>query len=118
MTDEELLSRACHVLHERNHPDFSSYTVEIDGVKLKLGGMHGAYTAYWNPLIDDAHAFRLASFFRIWPKACDRCVVCGVEKVNDSECKLIQEFYSDHNFDECKATRRAIVRAVASMYKE
>lgn len=59
----------------------------------------------WNPLLDDGDALRLA-------------VKLGVNIESYSDTVSADGIHEDRGFDDCAATRRAIVRAAAAIGKE
>ena len=67
---------------------------------------------YWNPLEDDADAFRLAVQLELDIEFTEDCVFAnGIDIQN-------YQLYEWHNDDKAKATRRAIVRAAAEIGKQ
>ena len=75
---------------------------------------------YWNPLIDDGDALRLAvslklEIYHAWDEVNQVCV--GYPKVGKerTDISYVIESYKDSNISE--ATRRAIVRAAAEIGK-
>lgn len=111
MNDRELLESAARAV---------GYEIEhYRGAREKLtivppGGIN---FVFWNPLIDDGDAFRLATKLGLMPMhnvtLGDVHVFC--EEING---ELPGECYDDHNGDRCAATRRAIVRAAAEIGKK
>lgn len=81
----------------------------------------GNYGAWWNPLTNDADAFRLAVKLNLHVDANElECVVFIHGNFGKDEngkkitCKMIEEV---HGTDPLTATRRAIVRAAAEIGK-
>ena len=86
MTDRELLELAAKAVVNKSWHGNESY-------------MRG-FMSTWNPLTNDADAFRLMVDLRLWR---DNQDICCIERVED------------HNGDAYAATRRAIVRAAAEI---
>lgn len=71
-------------------------------------GLHMKSGPFWNPLIDDGDALRLAvKLSLLIDTAYNGCTAVG----SASLCEILEP----HNGDHCAATRRAIVRAAAAM---
>lgn len=119
MTDRELLEAAAKAagMHANTWADIGTLLPAKGGWVQFIG--HGT-AVIWNPLVDDAEAFRLAVKLRLdidngSPSDGNRYVCayrCGIAMVRDpvSEIEEIE--------DECQrlaATRRAIVRAAAEI---
>jgi hypothetical protein len=60
MIDKELLELAAKAMQATKDPDFQQYSNFAGVVTLVLGPKHGGFTRHWDPLHDDADAFRLA----------------------------------------------------------
>lgn len=114
MTDRELLKSAAKAI------GYTAYFNKADACQLSTDGTENGYVQFWNPLTDDGDALRLAVKLRLdidngSPSDGNRYVCayrCGIAMVRDpvSEIEEIE--------DECQrlaATRRAIVRAAASI---
>lgn len=72
----------------------------------------GAYTGIWNPLIDDGDALRLAVKLGITPHQYSTCVAAKRHRGDGIDCE------ESFGTDPYAATRRAIVRAAASIGKD
>jgi hypothetical protein len=105
MTDHELLEYAAKAA------GFVNYSVSDTGVCVELGSRSGAVTSYWNPLVDDGDALRLAVTLGL--------MVDISLHMKESEAGGNGAIYQCelHNLDSYAATRRAIVRAAAEIGK-
>ena len=65
---------------------------------------------WWNPLIDDGQALRLAVKLRL-------TLLLEIPRIGIGPALPGVEMYVDEGEDECAATRRAIVRAAAEIGK-
>ena len=71
----------------------------------------GGLIQYWNPLKDDGDALRLAVKLGL-----DLLIYAdGAEALSKTASPILEDAYKDHGMDVCAATRRAIVRAAASI---
>jgi hypothetical protein len=109
MTDRELLelaAKAAGIDAEWHNDDDADFDAAHEGMFLK-GERGPDNSKYWNPLMCDGDALRLAVKlgFEIvqFPKHVRVCA-------NDGE-----DFHVNHQDDPCAATRRAIVRAAAEI---
>ena len=103
MTDQQLLELAAKAA------GFLNWTpTEPAGLHIETGSRRGATGFYWNPLVDDGDALRLAVKLRL-------DVMCHEIGAHvDNEMSYSSEV--SHN-DPFAATRRAIVRAAAEIGK-
>ena len=104
MTDHELLEAAAKA---------AGYEYGEDVVWVDAANGIGGNWEFWNPLIDDGDALRLAVKLQFNVCHYGDCVVAGHWKTppnTDSE-----EWTGMIGADACAATRRAIVRAAAAM---
>ena len=114
MTDQELLELAAKAAGL----NIKAQSVNADDIwiGLVIGEKHTRGKKFWNPLIDDGDALRLAvkigkrDYFGIEiQKGCTQAT--SFEPWEHCE-------YEDHSNDPYAATRRAIVRAAAEIGKE
>jgi hypothetical protein len=110
MNDRELLTWAAKAAGVRCDGFTHDGWVKTDGPTL-----HGAptYTA-WNPLVDDANAFRLAVKLNL-------CVDAIANERTEAMWVIgtvIDSVQEPHEGDACAATRRAIVRAAAAIEEQ
>jgi hypothetical protein len=68
--------------------------------------------AFWNPLLDDGDAFRLAAKLGLELRMSSEFVIVVIPRYTDNEA------FEPKNDDPYAATRRAIVRAAAEIGKE
>jgi len=111
MNDKELLelaAKAAGIECEWSNDD-------DDGMWL-MGERSPDNSRYWNPLTDDGDALRLAVKLEL--------NVCydGLDAINSGGCGVVtkdeRKFFEPTNGDPYAATRRAIVRAAASIGKD
>jgi hypothetical protein len=100
MTDRELLELAAK---SAGNPR---------GTSVAGGGLLMANDLYWNPLIDDGDALRLAVKLRLSVNIEEATV-----NVYDWDSKMTQVWASEYS-DANEATRRAVVRAAAELGKK
>ena len=98
MTDKELLELAAKAI------GLETYAV------MRADWLNGCST-YWNPLVDDADAFRLASTLNLY-------INCDMVLVGHPKLTKGIEFDGYPEKDKYAATRRAIVREAAEIGKE
>jgi len=108
MTDSELLALAA-----RAHGDLE-YVPEIGWIHVSPDGTRGAW---WNPLKDDADAFRLVVKLCLLLNSFRDRHETWVQFLNHDERKWIT-IKESHGDNDNAATRRAIVRAAAEIGKE
>lgn len=85
------------------------------GQKLKNGGIwnYQSDSPLWNPLEDDADAFRLAVQLKFHTMTGEACAISGA---SEDDTDVLIKFSAVHG-DEYAATRRAIVIAAAEIGK-
>ena len=112
MTDRELLELAAKAagIDAEFHPELGSpeFQASREGMFLK-GKRSPDNGKYWNPLIDDAGAFRLAVKLNLLidcASHCARPIPDGIP------------WQDGNDLDPYAATRRAIVRAAAELAKQ
>ena len=106
MTDRELLERAAKAagIDAAWHPDYENDAAH-DGMWLK-GNRSPDNSKYWNPLLNDGDALRLAVVLRI-----SLDMLTYIVDATTGTVMCHEPWDDDHN----AATRRAIVRAAAAM---
>lgn len=108
MTDKELLELATLAMQRAGYVEFNNFEVlDNNTVILYTGSSRSVESVYWMPLHDDGHAFRLGNALQI-------DILHNWESVTAQWAigKFCREKCTDETRD--KATRRAIVRAVAN----
>jgi hypothetical protein len=106
MTDRELLERAAKAAGLRYIKPTEDYSGALG---LALCDEHERWTADWNPLADDGDALRLAVRLNM-------TVQCSYSSVWVERAVPATEVVETHNNkDPLAATRRAIVRAAATL---
>lgn len=85
--------------------------VEMAHLRSETFGEIGGYNE-WNPLEDDGDALRLVTKLRMHFEIVDGWSVCYAGTV------MAEQFSERHGVDADAATRRAIVRAAASLAKD
>jgi hypothetical protein len=100
MTDRELLELAAKAA------GYLNWTPSASGLHIETGSHKGSSGFYWNPLIDDADAFRLAVKLRM-----------DLMLYSTTKSAFIkgQQYAEKEGNDPYAATRRAIVRAAAEI---
>ena len=97
MKDRELLELAAKAAGIQN------YTMLGDALFVETGVAQGDSGYYWQPLVDDGHALRLAVMLEM-------DVMCASVR---TDCGIVETIHA--GTDPFDATRRAIVRAAAEI---
>jgi hypothetical protein len=109
MTDRELLERAAHAAgYGDGHYEDGSWLEVRYGYTAALYLAHDDVDGYWNPLEHDGQALRLANKLELTIRH-----IAGAVIVRRHEEVATTERHCMNDVD--AATRRAIVRAVASL---
>lgn len=108
MTDKELLEMAAKAAGITHHGSKGCSGIWIGHGNIFTGRLH---SPVWNPLTDDGDALRLAVKLQLSMDLFDDAIAVGCTP-NDNECEQVSEPVGS---DQYTATRRAIVRAAASM---
>jgi hypothetical protein len=103
-TDKELLESAAKVAGVVG--EYRTEHMCFNGDWLDVTAIHGD-EGFWNPLGDDGDAFRLAVALDM-----EINIESGFGYTRADDC------YEDHGSDAAAATRRAVVRAAASLASE
>lgn len=105
MIDRELLELAAKAA------GYLNWTPSTEGLQIETGSSRGATGFHWNPLVDDADAFRLAVKLEM-------DIEITIDQLNH---KWVWVYLGRHALTEScgndpyTATRRAIVRAAAEI---
>ena len=109
MTDRELLELAAKAAGILPLPDEKELDFAVDGSLMICGG---GDLEYWNPLVDDADALRLA--VRLHFAIDIGVMLTSIDGMQEGDKGIASE---PHGEDPEAATRRAIVRAAADIGK-
>jgi hypothetical protein len=109
MNDRELLELAARA-GGMGELVFLSETQRYAVVWLPVGADNNEW-CFWNPIVDDGDALRLAVKLEL-----DLLIYAdGAEVLSKTSSPILEDAYKDHGMDVCAATRRAIVRAAAAI---
>jgi hypothetical protein len=121
MTDAELIEAAARAIGKPGFYDayWEGFKSPVAAGEMPDEGVDasGAYT-FWNPLVDDGDALRLAVKLKIWIRYRDDASVnaCWYDEKGFFAGNVTEEFGSLRSGDEPNAhARRAIVRAAAAL---
>ena len=111
MTDRELLEKAAKAAGIEVIRWHRMYEPSPDSVDMAVCKNHGGEEFWWNPLVDDGYALRLAVKLelRIYATGHGRYADHPMLPADMSPCR------EDGREDPLSATRRAIVRAAAAL---
>jgi hypothetical protein len=119
MTDRELLEAAAKAAGIKHRPDWYDWRHGIAMVHESGRDCMG----HWNPLTDDADAFRLAVKLNLRLTLNETYAAVGIDNPDHCEYEPSSDEYKwlaeeSANGDRAAATRRAIVRAAAELSKQ